>query len=149
MSRIKAESDHSKSRENGSAPNGTTRSGRSNGHHARRRDLRVHLEMPVCVYGYGPDKEPFLQDTCTLNVGAHGALITLSRIIDPDQKLIVINTRTQEEIECRVAYLSPTERGKTEVGIEFLKPNPRFWRVAFPPEDWNPAERKRPLLRQA
>jgi hypothetical protein len=27
--------------------------------------------------------------------------------------------------------------GKTEVGIEFLEPAPRFWHIAFPPEDWN------------
>jgi hypothetical protein len=24
------------------------------------------------------------------------------------------------------------------VGIEFDEPAPRFWRVAFPPEDWSP-----------
>jgi len=23
------------------------------------------------------------------------------------------------------------------VGIEFLEPSPRFWRIAFPPEDWS------------
>ena len=28
--------------------------------------------------------------------------------------------------------------------IEFMDhPSPRFWGIAFPPEDWNPAERKR------
>jgi hypothetical protein len=29
-------------------------------------------------------------------------------------------------------------RSQLEVGIEFLGPAPRLWRVAFPPEDWSP-----------
>ncbi|HKV63670.1 MAG TPA: hypothetical protein VJO16_17315 [Candidatus Acidoferrum sp.] len=28
--------------------------------------------------------------------------------------------------------------GKFEVGIEFVELAPRFWRVAFSPEDWSP-----------
>ena len=27
--------------------------------------------------------------------------------------------------------------------IEFMDSSPRFWGIAFPSEDWNPAERKR------
>jgi hypothetical protein len=35
------------------------------------------------------------------------------------------------------------ERGKQEVGLEFAEASPRFWKIAFPPDDWNPADRKR------
>jgi len=27
--------------------------------------------------------------------------------------------------------------------IEFMDSSPGFWGIAFPPDDWNPAERKR------
>jgi hypothetical protein len=37
---------------------------------------------------------------------------------------------------------------KTEVGLEFSEPVPRFWRITFPPEDWNPADRKLPTAPQ-
>jgi hypothetical protein len=35
-----------------------------------------------------------------------------------------------------VDFPSGAEAG-AEVGIELQKPSPRFWRVAFPPEDWS------------
>jgi len=28
--------------------------------------------------------------------------------------------------------------------IRLVAPAPRFWRITFPPEDWNPADRKLP-----
>ena len=32
---------------------------------------------------------------------------------------------------------------RREIGLEFSEPSPLFWRIAFPPEDWDPSERKR------
>ena len=29
---------------------------------------------------------------------------------------------------------------KSEVGVEFLKPAPKFWRISFPPDDWTPKD---------
>jgi len=36
-----------------------------------------------------------------------------------------------------VVEIGESHSGKSEVGIEFLEPSPRFWRIAFPPEDWS------------
>lgn len=116
------------------------------GRSARRRDHRANLKMPVWVYGCGPDSEPFLQETHTLNVSAHGALITLATAVELGQRLVITNLRTQEERLCRITYVGRTEKGRTEVGIEFINAATKFWHVAFPPEDWDPAERKRPSL---
>lgn len=114
----------------------------------RRRCLRVHLDIPVRIYGHGSNQKPFLEETRTLDVSASGALITLAMSVDRHQKLILTHSKTQEEVECRVAHVGSTEMGRTEVGIEFISPSPRFWHIAFPPDDWNPAERKRPQLRR-
>jgi hypothetical protein len=43
-----------------------------------------------------------------------------------------------------VIFLGKKDGDKLEVGIEFSEPSALFWRVNFPPEDWNPEERKRP-----
>jgi hypothetical protein len=42
------------------------------------------------------------------------------------------------------AFRQRVESEKAELGIEFLEPQPRFWGIAFPPEDWSRAERKMP-----
>ncbi len=116
----------------------------SKGRYFPRRDQRVHLEMPVRVYGYGPDKKPFVQETRTVNVSAHGARIVLTARVTPEQKIILTNAKTREDVVCRVVHLQSARNKRTEVGIEFIHEAPRFWRMAFPPRNWNPAERKRP-----
>jgi len=38
---------------------------------------------------------------------------------------------TGEEASCRVVYLSPHQAEKREVGVDFIKPSPGFWRISF------------------
>jgi len=44
----------------------------------------------------------------------------------------------EEQQPSRVVYVGSRESEKQEVGIEFVKPSPLFWRIAFPPRDWTP-----------
>jgi hypothetical protein len=104
----------------------------------RRRSQRVLLRMSVQVIGRGPDKRPVSELTQTAVVNAHGALIYLSLKVMVGQVIILKNPETNEEQLCRVARADPAPDGRTEVGIEFVKPAPNFWRVAFPPSDWKP-----------
>ena len=104
----------------------------------RRRSQRVLLRMSVQVIGRGPDKKPVSEMTQTAVVNAHGALIYLSLKVTVGQVIILKNPETNEEQLCRVARADPAPDGRTEVGIEFVKPAPNFWRVAFPPSDWKP-----------
>lgn len=104
---------------------------------SRRRSQRVILTMRVTVRTEGGPKETaFEEETHTLVVNVHGALIALSGKVVKGQKLRLTNRRTQEEQMCRVASVAPTPGGKPQVGVEFLKPSPDFWRISFPPEDW-------------
>jgi hypothetical protein len=104
----------------------------------RRRSQRVLLRIPIQVIGRGPDKTPVSELTHTAVVNAHGGLIYLSLKVTVGQVIILKNPETNEEQLCRVARADPAPDGKTEVGIEFVKPAPNFWRVAFPPSDWEP-----------
>jgi hypothetical protein len=104
---------------------------------ARRRSQRVMLNVPISVrtQGTGPSNT-FQEDTTTLVVNAHGALIALAGKVEKGQVLRLTNRATREEQNCRVVYSGPIADGKAQVGIEFLQPSPDFWRIAFPPEDW-------------
>ena len=48
------------------------------------------------------------------------------------------NVTTGEETPCKVVDLNRDTNRVAEVGrVEFAQPNPRFWRVSFPPTDWS------------
>lgn len=103
----------------------------------RRRSQRVIVTLGVTIRTDGAPKESsFEEETQTLLVNVHGALILLKGRVVKGQKLRLTNRRTKEEQLCRVATVSPASAGKAQVGIEFLKPSPDFWRISFPPEDW-------------
>jgi hypothetical protein len=103
----------------------------------RRRSQRVILTMAVTVRTEGSPKDTsFEEETHTLVVNLHGALILLKAKVAKGQKLWLMNRATKEEQMCRVATVAPASGGKPQVGVEFLKPSPDFWRISFPPEDW-------------
>jgi hypothetical protein len=104
----------------------------------RRRSQRVLLRIPIAVIAPSPDKRMVCEHSNTLVVNAHGALIYLDLPVHVGQVVILQCSDTSEEQSCRVSYVNPVSGGKTEVGLEFVKPAPHFWRVAFPPEDWAP-----------
>jgi hypothetical protein len=104
---------------------------------SRRRSQRVILSLRVIVRTEdGPKAASFEEETHTLVVNAHGALIALEGKVTRGQKLRVTNRATKAEQVCRVASLGATSEGKAQIGIEFLKPSPDFWQISFPPEDW-------------
>lgn len=91
----------------------------------------------MTVSGQNP-KGQFTEDTKTLVVNAHGALITLAAKVLQGQQLELKSVSNPEKQSCKVVYIGPTVQGQTQVGIEFTKPAPHFWHVAFPPENWTP-----------
>ena len=108
--------------------------------HNRRRTQRVLLRLPILVIGRGPEGQHVSENAFTLNVSAHGALILLSMRVEAGQKILCRNPDTLEEQFIRVVHVAPAAEGKLEVGVEFLKPAPKFWRISFPPDDWTPKD---------
>jgi hypothetical protein len=104
---------------------------------SRRRSQRVFLTVRVIIRSEDAAKNSvFEEETQTMVVNAHGALILLGAKVIKGQKIRLIHRATKAEQACRVASLGPASEGKTQVGIEFLKPSPDFWQISFPPEDW-------------
>lgn len=98
--------------------------------------MRVLLSVPIHVTGKSVDHKEFKEETRTLVVNAHGALIALATPVVAGQSIIMSNKATNHVQECRVVYLGTAQGGKTQMGIEFSKPSPRFWQIDFPPDDW-------------
>ena len=102
----------------------------------RRRSMRVLLSIPIEVSGKTPGDEDFKEETRTLVVNAHGALISLGSHVKAGQIVNLTNRATRDTRECRVVYLGNATSGKIQMGIEFLAPSGAFWRIDFPPDDW-------------
>jgi hypothetical protein len=96
------------------------------------------MQVAVRIRGTDTQGNAFEEETATLAINAHGALILLQARLTSGAKVLMHHNGTKEEEECHVAFLGPVRAGKAEIGLEFSAPAPAFWRVTFPPEDWSP-----------
>jgi len=96
----------------------------------RRRTPRRPESVPLLVYGSGPDKQPFHEETETINAAESGCLLVLAMPVVQGQRLFLANTRNQAERECRVVHVSTPPRGKSRIGVAFCAPAPDFWRTS-------------------
>jgi hypothetical protein len=103
-----------------------------------RRSQRVCLSIPIMVIKAEAGKPHASEETRTLIVSAHGALLELRMPVKFGDRLTLKHQKTQEELHCRVVNFGGEQSSKREVGVEFEVPSPRFWRIAFPPADWSP-----------
>ncbi|MGB7437753.1 MAG: PilZ domain-containing protein, partial [Candidatus Acidiferrum sp.] len=104
----------------------------------RRRSQRVLMKIPVRVSGQMGSKPSFEEETHTLAVSAHGASLVVAAPVSRGQRLTLMNVSTNETLECVVAHIGSFPGEQMQVGVEFMLPNARFWRVVFPPKDWTP-----------
>jgi len=104
----------------------------------RRRSQRVLMKIPVRVSFHAGTVSLSEEETHTLGVSAHGALIAVSAPLYRGQRLTLSNVQTKGSLECVVAHIDHFPGEQIKAGVEFLLPNPTFWHVAFPPKDWTP-----------
>jgi PilZ domain len=102
----------------------------------RRRSQRVLMRIPVRVTGQAGTALLFEEETHTLSISAHGALIVVKAPVYRGQQFTLSNVQTKASLECVVVHVEKFPDEQTQVGVEFMLPNPTFWRVAFPPKDW-------------
>ena len=105
----------------------------------QRRTQRVHIAMPVVVRG-----KSFTESTKTVTVNEHGCLLLLKQKVLGGESLSLVNSKTREELPAKVVALGRVENSATQVAIKFTEHSPLFWRISFPPDDWQSSdERKR------
>ena len=102
----------------------------------QRRSARVLLDVPVAIWGESPDEQTFREETFTVTVSAHGALVMLAAKVSVGQRVILRKLTDSIEIRGRIADVGLPHAGLTQVGIELDRPSPEFWPVSQPPTDW-------------
>jgi hypothetical protein len=103
-----------------------------------RRSQRVILSFPVVVRAQPEGEDCSTEQSCTLVVNAHGALIAMALKVKLGQRLMLENVGSGQEQSCCVVHVGERKSDKAEVGVEFVAPAPRFWNIDFPPVDWQP-----------
>jgi hypothetical protein len=105
----------------------------------RRRSERVMLRMKVLVSAESIERKRLQEEAMTQVVNAHGGLMKMQMELHVGQPMLLVNPQNKVEQSCRVVRIEDTADGAFAVAFEFDKPNPKFWPVVFPPQDWNAA----------
>ena len=103
----------------------------------KRRSQRLFIQVKVVIEGKAANKSSVTEETHTVVVNAHGALVEMSAQVDQGQIVSMRNVRTGDTADCVVKLVTPAAGRKFSTALEFTKPSPGFWRVSFPPEDWS------------
>jgi len=113
----------------------------------RRRSQRILMQVGVRVSTPGGSGRGFEEESKTLAISAHGALLSLSQPVTKGQRVILSNIRTQSAVECIVVHIGDSQDSRQEVGVAFTMSNLTFWHVNFPPSDWTSrhADAEQPL----
>ena len=102
----------------------------------RRRSERVMLGMRLSVIAEDIQRQRKQYEAMTQVVNAHGGLMKMQAELHVGQPMLLVNPQNQIEQKCRVVRVDDTAEGDFAVAFEFDAPNPKFWPVVFPPEDW-------------
>jgi len=98
----------------------------------------VSIEIPVKVHGsrvtqvvreVTPHTEPFEEQTSTMIVFPHGAVLRMSTAVTVGQMLVVTNSKTRQDAICRVVKVRTFTNAQGYVEIEFSHPQAGYWGV--------------------
>ena len=103
----------------------------------RRRSERVMLRMRITVLAEDTARKRQQLEAMTQVVNAHGGLMKMQSELYVGQPMLLVNPQNKVEQSCRVVRVEDTADADFAIAFEFDKPNPKFWPVVFPPEDWH------------
>jgi TonB family protein len=115
------------------------------------RSDAVSLEIPMKIHGsrvtevvrgMTPHTEPFEEETSTMIVFPHGAVVRMATAVNAGQMLVLTNSRTRQDAICRVVKVRTFSKMQAYVEIEFTHAQPGYWGVTFPGSAPAPAAAK-------
>ena len=80
-----------------------------------RRSQRVLLDLPSLFAVKQNTRSLFKEETFTLTLSAHGVLVFLVNRVNLGQRVILMNPKTRDEQEGRIAYMGPFYAGLAQV----------------------------------
>jgi hypothetical protein len=122
-----AESYKSRSTSRGPAARSTVSELRSREAADRRGSKRTIEAVLLLVYGSDEDKQPFHEESKTLDIAENGCSFLIEAPVSQGQRLFLANTVNQAELQARVVHVGRRVRGKARIGVEFLRAAPEFW----------------------
>jgi general secretion pathway protein A len=130
----------------GNGKNGHGKNGHGRKHKSRKRQLSgstgenhsgqpdsrpafslTQVTLPLFVYGYGADGNPFYENAQTIAMNPRGGLISMNTPVEPGQRLIITNKENECSQECVVEFLGARLARGVDVAFEFSAPMPDFW----------------------
>jgi hypothetical protein len=93
----------------------------------RRAARRRTYQFLLLVYGSDAEKQPFHEETETLDISEDGCSFSLETAVVRGQRLFLANKVNQAELAARVVHVGRRVSGKTSIGVEFLRAAPEFW----------------------
>lgn len=99
----------------------------------RRRSGRADTYVPLFVYGYTCGREPFHEDTNSLEVSNNGGLLRLDAAVRGGQKLLLHNKVSNQEMECTVVRVERHLK-RTYIGVSFAEGDSGFWQCRREPD---------------
>jgi hypothetical protein len=100
----------------------------------RRRSARFSTQVTLVVSGQSAGNQRFQEETSTVSINEHGALVVLATEVTLGQRVLLMNPQTWNERVGRVTRLGAIDGGRTQVGIEFAESTPGFWPLGAPPK---------------
>jgi hypothetical protein len=91
-----------------------------------RRTCRAREPISLFVYGYTPQGSPFGEETNTIEINTHGALISMKTAVSLGARLLLTNESNQRAQSCTVLAVTARQGRDAEVAIEFEIPAPQF-----------------------
>jgi hypothetical protein len=95
------------------------------GYTDRRTTSRIYVRIPLFIYGYAPDGDPFYEETYSIVVNGAGGLISTTSDVRPGQRLVVTNEGNDQTQECVIVSVEPHDG---RIALRFPTPLPEFWR---------------------
>lgn len=90
------------------------------------------MDVPLIVRGQSAENKPFVEETFTISVSAHGALVLLATKVSLGQTIVLVHPASKMEQEGRVSRLGNLYGGLAQVAVEFSRPAPEFWPEPLP-----------------
>jgi len=94
----------------------------------RRETGRIHVHIPVFIYGYTPGGAPFYEEAHTIVINGAGGLISTTSSVQPGQRLAVTNEGNDQTQECVVVSVRAKLKHSSHIALKFPTPMPQFWR---------------------
>jgi hypothetical protein len=94
-----------------------------------RRAWRQPVDIPVQIYGHGPDGKPFYANGRATNVSDTGALLLVGVTLSCGDEILISRNKGSKEQKATVTRFGSRRDGLEEVGVAFGTRDEKFWKT--------------------